>query len=129
MTEEVPKDLTELEYARHILEYTLGWPATKSNLELVSGAITAITKFYRKPGHVAFKNLNERIEAARGQAIEINGHFFRDGEYMNVKRKQPDTWKQREEREAQFAAHGCDSGWVYVEGGVKRCVKCISGAK
>ena len=122
---EAPEGLHELQYARHVLEETLAWPATKSNLELVGGAIASLSKRYRVKLSSAFNNLVERIEEARKQEMEITGHFFRDGEYMNVRRQQKDVWAIREKFEAQFAEHGCMNGWVYVEKGVVRCQKCV----
>ena len=127
MTNEVPKDLTELEYARHILENTLGWPA-KGNLETVADCIKSISRCKRLQTWQAYKYLVRAITLATEQGILVSKFWLQDGEYLNVRpRKEPkDVWEKLKDYGKQYASHGCDSGWVYQDKGVVRCPQCVA---
>ena len=125
--EEIPKDLTELEYARHILENTLGWPA-KGNLETVADCIRSISRCKRLPTWQAYKYLVRAVTLATEQGVLVSKFWLQDGEYMRIRpteKERKDRYDLEGERAKNYAAHGCNSGWVYVEGGVRRCEKCV----
>lgn len=81
---EVPKDLTALEYARHILECELGWPA-KGNLEMMADCITSLSKSRNISLVKAHSYMHRAITLAKKQAIPVDKWFFMEGVYTTVR--------------------------------------------
>lgn len=87
---EIPDGLHSLQLARGLCENTLGLPAIKSNLELVSACIEAVGKKMFKGRadelKVATYWLSRRLEEAQAQGQKITTHFLRNGEYWGVEK-------------------------------------------
>jgi hypothetical protein len=85
---EVPRDLAVMQYAAWLCENCLGLPAARSNLEVVSQAIEAISKAkfntWRRPIFTSFIWLERQCELAKKAGIVTNHLFFLNGEYLNV---------------------------------------------
>jgi len=81
---DTPEGLHELEYARHILEEVLGWPA-KGNLELVGDCIRAISISRKLTLIQAHAYLKRAINLAKEQQIPVDKFFFQDGKYTDVR--------------------------------------------
>jgi hypothetical protein len=90
----IPNDLTELEYARHILEFSLGWPS-KGNLEMMADCITAVSKAKRLTLVQAYKYLVRSVELAKEQGIKVDRFWFQGGEYVNVRPKPKSVYEER----------------------------------
>jgi hypothetical protein len=106
---EAPEGLHELEYARHILEEVLGWPA-KGNLELVGDCIRAISISRKLSLLRAHAYLLRAIKLAREQQIPVDKFFFQDGKYTDVRPAKesagiPFYKPQSLEERAAFEAH------------------------
>ena len=83
MTDSVPDGLSVMNYAAKICEDSLGWPAVRSNLELVGMCLESVAKKWRRSNRAAYIWMEKRIAAAKEAGIEINGMWFRQGEYNN----------------------------------------------
>lgn len=81
---EAPKDLTALEYARHILEEVLGWPA-KGNLEMMADCITSVSKSRKIPLVKAHGYMQRAIELAKKQGVPVDKWFFMEGVYTTIR--------------------------------------------
>lgn len=82
---QVPQDLHALEYARHILDSVLGWPA-KGNLELMADCLTAIQSSRKLlTAWHAHKYMLRAIELAKSQGLTIDRLWFMNGEYTNMR--------------------------------------------
>ena len=68
---DIPQDLHELEYSRHILEEILGWPA-KSNLEMMGDCLRSIGKSRRLTPVQSYKYMVRAIRLAKEQSIPID---------------------------------------------------------
>lgn len=79
-----PKDLHVLEYGRHILEETLGWPA-KGNHEMMADCLTALCKSRTLSPYQAFVYMNRAIFLAKQQGQEVDRFWFQEGRYTNVR--------------------------------------------
>lgn len=90
MTIETPKGLTALQYAAHILEEHLGWPA-KGNIELMADCLTAISKSKKLPLDKAHGYMVRAIKLAREQCIEVDRMFFMNGAYITIRPQRPVT--------------------------------------
>jgi hypothetical protein len=90
---ETPGDLHELEYARHILEEVLGWPA-KSNLEVMADCLRSIGKSRHLTPVQSYKYLLRAIKLAKEQGITVDRFFFMEGKYTEVRPEKPDTAPQ-----------------------------------
>lgn len=83
-TTATPEGLHELQYARHILEEVLGWPA-KGNLELLGDCIRAVSLSRKLSLVKAHDYLLRAIRLAREQQITIDKFFFQDGKYTEIR--------------------------------------------
>ena len=120
-----PEGLTALEYARHILEFSLGWPA-RGNLELIADCITSVSKAKTGGNLVKAHSYMERaISLAKQQSIDLDRFFFMEGRYANVRPAKSDVYDLEAKRQKASEEHGCSNGWVYAEKGVVRCQKCV----
>jgi hypothetical protein len=90
---EIPQDLHELEYARHILEEVLGWPA-KSNLEVMADCLRSIVKSRHLTPVQAHKYMLRAIKLAKEQGVTVDRFFFMEGKYTEVRPEKPDTGPQ-----------------------------------
>lgn len=81
---QAPEGLHAVQYAREILEETLGWPS-KGNLELVADCLTSIAKSKQFSLTKAHGYLKRAVTLAREQGIEVNHFFFSNGTYMNIR--------------------------------------------
>jgi hypothetical protein len=79
-----PDDFTELEYARQILEFVLGWPA-KGNLETVADCLRSIAAKKRLSKVQAHAYLSRAIKLAEKQGEKIDKFWLNDGSYMHVR--------------------------------------------
>jgi hypothetical protein len=86
MKEEVPQGLTALEYARHLLEFELSWPA-KGNLELISDCITSLSKGKKLSLVQAYKYLVRAVRIAKEQGQTVDYFWFQRGQYTSVRPK------------------------------------------
>jgi hypothetical protein len=129
VTDETPDGLHRNQYATHLLEEILGWPS-KGNLELMADCLLSISK----SRHISIKQahgyMERAIRLAREQCIEIDGHWFRNGEYTKMRpaEKFNGTWKDPSLPVCTLCG---DSGWRQSRhpcGGVVRC-KCPPEAK
>lgn len=84
----VPTDLHELEYARHILEEILGWPA-KSNLEIMADCLRSIGKSRKWTPVKAHAYMLRAIRLAKEQGISVDRFFFMEGKYTAVRPEKP----------------------------------------
>jgi hypothetical protein len=84
--QEKPKDLTSLEYARHILEEVLGWPA-KGNIELIADCITSVSKSRQIDLPRAHGYLERAIRLAKEQSVTVDRWFFQHGIYTSMRPK------------------------------------------
>lgn len=113
-----PEGLHAVQYAREIIEETLGWPS-KGNIEIVADCLTSIARAKKLTLVKAHGYLKRAVLLAKDQGIEVNHFFFSNGEYMNV-RPQKETF-----REPYNGCGKCDSGWLPVsQHSVKRC-ECV----
>jgi hypothetical protein len=80
----IPEGLHELEYARHILEEILGWPA-KGNLELIGDCIRAVSISRKLTLVQAHAYLLRAIRLAKEQQISVDKFFFQDGKYTEIR--------------------------------------------
>jgi len=107
----IPEGLHELEYARHILEEVLAWPAIKGNLELIGGCIRSISKAKQLSLLKAHGYLTRAIDLAKKQSIPVDRFFFQDGAYMEIRPVKltasgiPWYKPQSPEEKAAFEAH------------------------
>lgn len=92
MQNETPGDLSELEYARHILEEVLGWPA-KGNIELIADCIRAVSKSRKLPLVKAHGYIVRAIGLAKKQNIEVDRWFFQEGKYTSVRPPKVEAFK------------------------------------
>lgn len=119
-----PAGLSQLEYARHLLEEVLGWPS-KGNLELVADCLTSISKAKHLSLVQSHAYMQRALRLAREQGVAVDQFFFRQGSYMEIRPKENgDRWDLEQRRREAYAKHGCDSGWVYTGKGVARCGEC-----
>lgn len=79
-----PDGLHELEYARHILEEVLGWPA-KGNIEMMGDCLRSISKSRRITPVKAHAYMVRAIGLARKQQVEVNHFFFQSGGYTEMR--------------------------------------------
>lgn len=120
---EAPRDLHSLEYARFICEETLGVPPAKSNLEVISQAIEALSKakFRDRPHPVftAFLWLERQTKFAVMEGRKANHLFFLNGEYNDVA-------EPKKELPEFIPCDKCSFGWINVapEGKDKKLVRC-----
>lgn len=84
MNDKIPDGLHPMQYGLHILEFELGWPA-KGNQELMADCLTAIMKAKRLKEKQAYRYMVRAISLAKDQGVTIDGHWLRNGEYMNVR--------------------------------------------
>src|SRR5690242_19762962 len=84
MTTDVPNDLHDLEYARHILEEILGWPA-KGNLEMMADCLRSIGKSRKLTPVKAHAYMLRAIRLAKEQGIPVDRFFFMEGRYTDVR--------------------------------------------
>jgi hypothetical protein len=82
-----PEGLHPLQYARAIVEEALGWPAQKTNLELVGDCIQALEKSHRLTTVRAYKYLLRAIGLAKEQGVAVDRFFFLEGGYTNIRRQ------------------------------------------
>lgn len=81
---ETPENLHRLQYAQHILEEVLGWPA-KGNVELVADCVLSISKVRHLSLQKAHDYMARAIKLAREQQIEIDRFWFMEGQYLNIR--------------------------------------------
>lgn len=67
----------------------------------------------------------ERVEAAFKQYLKTADYFPKPGNIREILDRQDDIWNKLKALGEQHASHGCESGWVRVQGGVIRCKKCV----
>lgn len=84
MNDETPDGLHRMQYATHILEEVLGWPS-KGNSELLADCLLSISKSRKISIKQAHGYMVRAIKLAREQGIEIDGHWFRNGEYTKMR--------------------------------------------
>ena len=89
-TDSIPPDLHPLEYARHILEEILGWPA-KSNLEMMADCLRSIGISRRIEPVKAYKYMLRAIKLAKEQGITVDRFFFMEGRYTDVRPEKPNN--------------------------------------
>jgi len=121
-----PDGFHSLNYARHLIEESIGWPV-KGNLEMVAECLTSISKTKGLSLHRAHDYMARAIRLAKEQGVKVDHYFFQKGVYMEMRPKPVDRYKHEEHLAARWREHGCKSGWVYVDGGVKRCPECAKG--
>lgn len=90
MTTDVPEGLHNLEYARHILEEILGWPA-KGNLEIMADCLRSVGISRGLKPAQAYKYMVRAIRLAREQGITVDRFFFMEGKYTEVRPEKPTT--------------------------------------
>lgn len=83
--QDVPEDLHSREYAMHLLEDDLAWPATKFNLELMTECLTALCKSRKLAPVKAYRYMIRAVELAKKQGIPIDKSFFEHGKYTSVR--------------------------------------------
>ncbi len=88
MTTDVPEGLHELEYARHILEEILGWPA-KGNVEMMADCLRSIGISRRLKPVQAYLYLARAVKLAKEQGISVDRFFFMEGKYTDVRPEKP----------------------------------------
>ncbi len=88
MTTEIPEGLHDLEYARHILEEILGWPA-KSNLEMMADCLRSVGISRKLKPVQAYKYMLRAIKLAKEQGIAVDRFFFMEGRYTEVRPEKP----------------------------------------
>jgi hypothetical protein len=79
----IPLDLTELEYARRLLE-DLGLPS-KGNIVVVAESIKAFSKARASPLPAAFEQIRARAFDARNRGDRVDHFWFQDGRYSQPK--------------------------------------------
>ena len=79
-----PDDLHELEYARHLLENVLGWPAVRTNQELLGDCVNVVSKARKITKAGACDWLEVQIGKARKRGIKVNRWWLQEGEYNNL---------------------------------------------
>lgn len=80
-----PEGMHPLQLARAIVEEALGWPAQKSNLELIADCIQALEKSHRLTTERAYKYLLRAVGIAREQGIFPDRFFFLEGKYTEMR--------------------------------------------
>jgi hypothetical protein len=80
---EPPEGLTELEYAKGILD-SLGWPM-RGNVELVADCIAAISRSRKLTLVQGYKYLVRAIKLATDQGTTVDRMFFMNGQYTSVR--------------------------------------------
>lgn len=118
----VPRDLGVMQYAAWLAENCLALPANRSNMEVISQALEAISKAkFRdkpRPAFTAFLWLERQCEFAKQRAIPLNHLFFLNGEYNEIDRPEKPLPEFK-------GCEKCVNGWVTVESNlgkkVKRC--------
>lgn len=110
---QTPEGLTELEYARHILEEVLGWPA-KGNIEMMGDCIRSISKSRKISLVKAHSYMQRAIQLARKQGVTIDKWFFMEGVYTTIRPEpknvlplhEPIDWEavQKEQATPEFKA-------------------------
>jgi hypothetical protein len=81
----VPCDLSELEYARELIE-ALGLPVQK-NLTMVADAIRAFATYLKTSRVAAYTKMRAIAFDARNRGDRVDYFWFQDGNYVNPKRK------------------------------------------
>jgi len=79
-----PEELHELEYARHLLENVLGWPAVRNNQELLGDCVSVVSKARKITKAGACDWLEQQIGKARKRGIKVNRWWLQEGEYNNL---------------------------------------------
>lgn len=80
----IPEDLTALEYARHLLENTLAWPA-KGNIELIADCLSSLSRAKKLTLPQALTYMERAVRLAKEQGIKVDRHWIMGGEYVNVR--------------------------------------------
>jgi hypothetical protein len=119
-----PQGLHSMNYARGLLENSIGWPATRSNLELISECVTSASKSLRISLPRAHDYIADKVRLAREQKIRIDTFFFQQAQYENVEPPSVDRYDREKRLDAQYRAHGCNCGWIYKGDAVVRCPEC-----
>jgi hypothetical protein len=83
-----PDGLHELEYARHVLEEVLGWPA-KGNIEMMGDCLRSIAKSRQLTNKKAHGYIVRAIMLARDQQVKVDHFFFQSGGYTAMKPTRP----------------------------------------
>jgi hypothetical protein len=83
--QDIPEDLHSREYAMHLLEEDLAWPATKFNLELLTECLTALCKSRKLAPVKAYRYMIRAVELAKKQGIAIDKSFFEHGKYTSIR--------------------------------------------
>lgn len=102
-----PAGLSDLEYARHILEEVLGFPC-KGNVELMADCLRSIGKSKSLGPQKAHGYMVRAIKLAKEQGINTDRMWFMSGEYMHVRPRSPvmQTYvKPTPAERAAFEAH------------------------
>jgi len=89
--DETPTDLTDLEYARHILENVLAWPA-RGNLELMADCLRSIGAAKHLKPVQAHSYMLRAITLAKEQGKTVDRLWFMGGEYTNVRPAKPENF-------------------------------------
>lgn len=79
-----PEELHALEYARHLLENVLGWPAVRTNQELLADCVNVVSKARKITKAGACDWLEAQIGKARKRGIKVNRWWLQEGEYNNL---------------------------------------------
>ncbi len=109
---DAPRDLHSIQYATFLCENSIGMPASKSNLQIISDSIDSIAKArfrdpkWKHPVFTAFVWLDKKIEHARLSKIPTNHLFFLNGDYLTVPDPEPKLSPFR-------ACDKCNEGWKY----------------
>lgn len=84
MTDSIPDGLSELEYARHLCEEILAWPA-RGNLELLGDCIRSLSISKKLTMKRAYQYLARAVKLAKQQGIAVDHFFFSNGVYTEIK--------------------------------------------
>ena len=127
MNDGIPQDLHDLEYARHILEEILGWPA-KSNLELMADCLRSIGKSRKLTPVQSHKYMVRAIALAKKQGIAVDRFFFLEGKYTEIRPEKangpapyaPIDWKAVEKEQST-------PGWIAANAELRALLAKIAG--
>jgi hypothetical protein len=125
-----PEGLSDVEYARHILEEILGFPC-KGNIDLMADCLRSIGKAKSLNPAKAHGYMVRAIRLAREQGIATDRMWFMSGEYMHMRpRKTSAEYGQKgltEKEKAEIIAEQATPEWAEMSNQGRALLAKIAG--
>lgn len=125
-----PEGLSDVEYARHILEEVLGFPC-KGNIDLMADCLRSIGKTKRLTPVKSHAYIVRAIKLAKEQGQEVTRMWFMDGSYMHVRPQKASAEyghpKLTEAEKAAIIAEQATPEWKEASDKAREMLKRLAG--